>query len=138
MVVKYIEEWKKQCKDTSFNALVFPPVRKNKRKNGTVAIWPGQWLKNHVQVHADALEIPFKVNFQVLRRSGVTLMRAAGNTSSTELQAWLRHATPDMTEGTYIQPVEENVKKVVNDFAQSFFEVPNTRPKQGPQLVNKK
>jgi integrase len=52
-----------------------------------------------------------KLNFQVLRRTFSTLAQAHGTVKDVQRQ--MRHAKPDMTAGTYMQPIPESVREMV-------------------------
>lgn len=58
------------------------------------------------------MELPelLVLNFQVLRRTAATLAQHSG--SVKDIQTVLRHRTPDVTAGTYMQPVAESARKI--------------------------
>jgi integrase len=58
------------------------------------------------------LSLP-KLNFQMTRRSAATLALSRGTVK--DVQSMLRHTTPDVTLGTYTQPIAESVRQTVSD-----------------------
>ena len=55
------------------------------------------------------------VNFQVLRRTFAT--NAQDHGSAKDVQTHLRHTDITTTLGVYTQPIDENVRKLVNAVA---------------------
>lgn len=80
----------------------------------------GIWLRRRIQPIADALGIPFKVNFRVTRRTAATLVQEHGH-SLASAQGFLRHSTPNTTAGVYTQQIPESVKRAVNDYEERVF-----------------
>ena len=64
---------------------------------------------------SDSLRIPL-VTYQVLRRTFATLMQKCGTIK--DVQAMLRHASPNLTLGTYTQAIPESVKEAVRNVEQ--------------------
>jgi len=60
-----------------------------------------------------------RVTHQTLRRSCGTLMKQYGDVKG--VQAHLRHASPDMTAGVYIQAIPESVRAAVKALDRSLF-----------------
>ncbi len=53
------------------------------------------------------------LNFQVLRRTMATLSQHAGRVK--DIQSVLRHKSPDVTAGEYMQVIPESARRMVND-----------------------
>jgi integrase len=77
------------------------------------------WLRCRLKPIAEDLGITTQVNFQVMRRSFATHAQGLGDSKS--VQTHLRHARITTTMDTYTQPVEENVRALVNRVADSVM-----------------
>jgi len=73
---------------------------------------PENWLRRRVKPLAKTAGITVPVNFQVLRRTFAT--NAQGHGNAKDVQAHLRHADIATTLGVYTQPIDANVRKLVN------------------------
>jgi integrase len=62
------------------------------------------------------------LNFQTLRRTAATLAQNAG--SVKDIQGLLRHRTPDVTAGVYMQPVSESTRRMVNSVYEELTKTP--------------
>jgi integrase len=69
----------------------------------------------------EKLNIPI-LNFQVLRRTMATLSQRAG--SVKDVQAHLRHKTPDVTASEYMQSVPESACTMVNEVYEELVKQP--------------
>jgi len=76
---------------------------------------PENWLRRRVKPLAKAAGITAPVNFQVLRRTFATNAQGLGDPKS--VQTHLRHSDIATTLGVYTQPIDQNVRKLVNDVA---------------------
>jgi integrase len=70
----------------------------------------------------EKLGIPV-LNFQILRRTMATLSQRAG--SVKDVQALLRHKTPDVTASEYMQSVPETTRTMVNDVYDKLIKEPS-------------
>jgi integrase len=77
------------------------------------------WLRCRLKPVAERLGITTQVNFQVMRRSFATHAQGLGDSKS--VQTHLRHSRITTTMDTYTQPVEENVRALVNRVADSVM-----------------
>ena len=109
-----------EAKDTSPDALLFGSTNKNGRSKKGAPMSAGIWLRRRIQPLADALGIPFKVNFRATRRTAATLVQEHGH-SLGSAQGFLRHSSPNTTAGVYTISVPENVKIAVNDYEARVF-----------------
>ena len=85
-------------------ALIFPT------KKGT-PMRPENW-RRRVKPIAVAVDITVPVNFQVLRRTFAT--NAQGHGNAKDVQTHLRHTDIATTLDVYTQPVDANVRRLVN------------------------
>jgi integrase len=95
--------------NASPDSLLFPSTMPG------VSIRPEVWLRRRVKPVAKRLGITSKVNFQVLRRTFATHAQEFGSFKS--VQTHLRHTNVNTTLGVYTQPVDESVRRLVNDVA---------------------
>jgi integrase len=70
-------------------------------------------------VVARAIGVAVPVNFQVLRRTFATNAQDHGN--AKDVQTHLRHTDITTTLGVYTQPIDENVRKLVNAVAEDVM-----------------
>jgi len=118
----------KESKDTSPDALIFGSTNKNGRAKKGAPMSPGIWLRKRIQPIADALGIPFKVNFRATRRTAATLVQENGDSLATA-QAFLRHSSPNTTAGVYSKPIPEAVKRAVNAYEERVYAARPAKPK---------
>lgn len=111
---KAITDWKKQCGEVDLRDWMFPG------ENGR-SLTAGTWLRENLKPLAKGCNVAF-VNFQVLRRTFATLIQKHG--SVKDAQAQLRHASPNLTVGVYMQAIPESVKEAVNSFEQAIEAIP--------------
>ncbi len=100
-----LQMWREQHAYATADALIFPSG------NGT-PMRPENWLRRRVKPIAQAACITVPVNFQVLRRTFAT--NAQGHGNAKDVQAHLRHADIATTLGVYTQPIDANVRRLVN------------------------
>ncbi len=81
------------------------------------------WLEGKLRPVSDSLGIPL-VTYQVLRRTFATLMQKCGTIK--DVQAMLRHTSPNLTLGTYTQALPESVKEAVRNLEQ-MVSIPDPR-----------
>jgi integrase len=67
------------------------------------------------------------VNFQVLRWTFAT--NAQGHANAKDVQVHLRHADIATTLGIYRQPIDKNVRKLVNTVTEDVMSAKMTAPK---------
>jgi integrase len=132
MTLAAILKLRAEAKDTSPDALLFGSTNKNGRSKKGAPMSAGAWLTKRVQPIADALGIPFKVNFRATRRTACTLVQEHGH-SLASAQGFLRHASPGTTADVYTITVPESVKLAVNDYEERVFAARKT-----PKLVRVK
>jgi integrase len=132
MTLAAILKLRSEAKDTSPDALLFGSTNKNGRSKKGAPMSAGAWLTKRIQPIADALGIPFKVNFRATRRTASTLVQEHGH-SLGSAQGFLRHASPNTTAGHYTISIPENVKLAVNDYEERVFAARKT-----PKLVRVK
>jgi integrase len=113
-------QWKKECPDTSPDALIFPSSNKNGRSKKGAPMYPSTWLQKKVQPIAWALGIKFHVNFRATRRTASTIIQDNGD-SLASAQSLLRHASPMTTATIYTHPIPESVKLAVNDYEDRVY-----------------
>lgn len=63
-----IEEWRRECRNTEENTLMFPGTGARGRKPLDKPMPPDNWLRLRFYPLARQLKIPFHPTFQVLRR----------------------------------------------------------------------
>jgi integrase len=100
-----LQMWREQHADAPAYALIFPSGK------GT-PMRPENWLRRSVKPIAKAAGITVPVNFQVLRRTFATNAQGLGNVK--DVQTHLRHANIATTLGVYTQPIDANVRQLVN------------------------
>jgi integrase len=74
----------------------------------------------------DKLKLPV-LNFQVLRRTMATLSQHSG--SVKDVQAHLRHKSPDVTAQEYMQPITEATREMVNTVYTDMMKKPKRKKK---------
>jgi integrase len=126
--LKAILQLQKEAKDTSPDALLFGSTNKNGRAKKGAPMSPGTWLTKTLQPIADALGIPFKVNFRATRRTASTLVQDHGDSLATA-QAYLRHSSPMTTAEVYTKPILESVKRAVNSYEERVYAARVKKPK---------
>lgn len=108
-----IEAWRKVCKDSSPEALMFSTFGRGKRKGQAVPRWGKNFLRWRIRPVARKLGIPDRlVTFQVMRRTLGTDMQSHGTLKDT--QSVLRHASIKTTGDVYMQKIDESVVQAVN------------------------
>jgi integrase len=116
----YIEEWRKQCKDTSPGALMFPTTGKGRRVRQPVPFDSTNFMERRIHPVADRLGISRRlVRFQVLRRTLATDLQDFG--TMKDAQAALRHQSIKTTANVYMQPVPESVAGALNARTRAVF-----------------
>ncbi len=103
-----LQIWRAQNADAPADALIFPT------ESGT-PMRPENWLRRRVKPIAVAVGITVPVNFQVLRRTFATNAQGFGDVKS--VQSHLRHSDVSTTLGVYTQPIDANVRRLVNAVA---------------------
>ena len=108
-----IEAWKKVCKDTSPDALMFPTFGRGRRTGKKVPFHSKNFLRCKIAPIAEKLGIPRKlVTFQVMRRTLGTDMQGHGSLKDTQMV--LRHASIKTTGDVYVQEIAESTVKAIN------------------------
>jgi integrase len=100
-----LQMWREMHADAPADALIFPT------EAGT-PMRPENWLRRNLKPHAEKLGITVPVNFQVLRRTFAT--NAQGHGNAKDVQTHLRHSDIATTLGVYTQPIDANVRRLVN------------------------
>ena len=133
MILPFLEAWRNQCLDTSPDALMFPSSRRDRRRDGGMAMWPGQWLKDKLHVHRETLGLPFNITFRVLRRTASSIIQGERLGTEADVQALLRHSSPSTTRDLYTKPITQNVKRAANSYAELVFNTGHRGPEFDPQ-----
>lgn len=108
-----IEAWRRVCKDSSPDALIFPTFGRGKRKGQAVPRWGKNFLTWRIRPIARKLGIPDRlVTFQVMRRTLGTDMQSHGTLK--DAQSLLRHASIQTTGNVYMQRIDQSVVEAVN------------------------
>jgi integrase len=115
-----ILQWKKECPDTSPDALIFPSTNRNGRSREGAPMFPATWLQKRLQPIAREVGVPFSVNFRATRRTAASLVQDYGAALATA-QSLLRHASPTTTAQVYSKPIPESVKIAVNSYEDRVF-----------------
>jgi integrase len=126
--LKALLEWRRECKDTSPDALIFPSTNLNGRSRKGAPMYPATWLQKKLQPVATAVGVPFKVNFRATRRTASSLVQGHGAALATA-QSLLRHASPTTTALVYTKVIPESVKVAVNDYEERVFAARPKPPK---------
>lgn len=103
-IVEYREECRKQGKDVSPDAFMFPG-----RFGGPMDT--GNFRKRVLHRLADELELP-KLTFQVIRRTIATLGKAKAHPK--DIQGMMRHSRLATTMEVYMQSLEPEVRRAIN------------------------
>ena len=116
--------WKQASPDSSPDAFIFPNARKRNgaKKNGFIRT--DNYRARVLKKLAEDLELP-KLNFQVLRRTMVTLAQRKGGVK--DVQGVLGHSKADTTVNVYMQPIEAGVKQTL-DAIYAELTTPEMRP----------
>lgn len=108
-----IEAWRRICKDSSPEALMFPTFGRGDRKGQAVPRNGKNFLRCRIRPISRKLGIPDRlVTFQVMRRTMGTDMQHHG--SLKDVQGALRHASIKTTGDVYVQPLDESVARAVS------------------------
>lgn len=112
LVRPVIEAWKRFCKDSSPEALMFPTFGRGKRKGMAVPRDAKNFLRCRIRPVARKLGISDRlVTFQVMRRTLGTDLQHHGTLK--DAQGALRHASIRTTGDVYMQPLDESVVRAV-------------------------
>ena len=128
VLIPALQMWRDMYADAPADALIFPS------ENGT-PMRPENWLRRHLKPHAAKLKITVPVNFQVLRRTFATNAQEFGDVKS--VQSHLRHTDIATTLGVYTQPIDANVRRLVNAVtADVMASKPETDSEKTPSQLN--
>ncbi len=126
-----IEAWKKVCKDTSPDALMFPTFGRGRRTGKKVPFHSKNFLRCKIAPIADKLSIPRKlVTFQVMRRTLGTDMQGHG--SLKDAQMVLRHASIKTTGDVYVQEIAESTVKAINSRTRAVLAARKNPDRESP------
>lgn len=107
-----IEAWRRICKDSSPEALMFPTFGRGERIGQAVPRDGRNFLRCRIRPISRKLGIPDRlVTFQVMRRTMGTDMQHHGTLKDT--QGALRHASIQTTGDVYVQTIDESVARAV-------------------------
>jgi integrase len=109
---KELSEWMLACGQTSPTDFIFA-------REGGSPLSKREWLEERLRPIAQSLQIE-GVTYQVLRRTFATWMQKCGTIK--DVQRMLRHTSPTMTLGVYMQAIPESVKQAVNTLEEMFAE----------------
>lgn len=108
-----IEAWRRICKDSSPEALMFPTFGRGDRKGQAVPRDGKNFLRCRIRPVSRKLGIPDRlVTFQVMRRTMGTDMQHHGTLKDT--QGALRHVSIKTTGDVYVQILDESVARAVS------------------------
>src|SRR5271165_788600 len=108
-----VEAWRRLCKDSSPEALMFPTFGRGERTGQAVPRWGKNFLRWRVRPIAQKLEIPdHLITFQVMRRTLGTDLQEHGTLK--DAQGALRHASIRTTGDVYMQTIESSVLSAMN------------------------
>ena len=106
-----LKAWRYECGSPGPDALIFQSAR------GTpVDRWI--WLDRTLRPVAEQAGIE-GVTLQALRRTFATQMQKCGTVKDAQTQ--FRHASPNLTVGTYMQAIPDSVKEAVERLDQRLF-----------------
>jgi integrase len=108
VLLPMLQKWRDLHAAAAAETLIFPSEKGTPTR-------PENWLRRKVKPIARAAGITMPVNFQVLRRTFATNAQGFGN--PRDVQAHLRHTDITTTLGVYTQPIDTNVRKLVNAVA---------------------
>jgi len=100
-----LKMWKAQISEPQPDAFIFPSDR------GT-PMFKENWLNRHLRPVAETAKL-WPLNYQVFRRTFATIMQKFGTVK--DAQAQLRHSSPRLTAGTYMQVIPESVVAAVEE-----------------------
>jgi integrase len=121
---KELESWKERTPDVSSRDFIFQ-------------VKADYWLKRHLKPLANSVAAEWlaknpgqearvvslkEINFQMLRRTFATQMARCGTIKDT--QAQMRHASPALTLGIYMQTIPESLKQAVEVLDRKLRGVP--------------
>jgi integrase len=116
-----IEAWRKVCKDSSPEALMFPTFGRGERKGQAVPRDGMNFLRWRIRPITRRLGISDRlVTFQVMRRTLGTDMQHHGTLKDT--QGALRHASIMTTGDVYMQPLDASVARAVGSRAAAVLD----------------
>jgi len=108
-----VEAWRRLCKDSSPEALIFPVFGRGERAVLGVPRRETSFLKWRIRPIARKLGIPDRlITFQAMRRTVETDPQQHGTSKDT--QGILRHASIRTRGDVYVQMVEQSVVAAVN------------------------
>jgi integrase len=112
-IIPIVEAWRRECTDSSPEALMFPTFGRAERKGHKVPRRAKNFLKWRIYPIADKLKIPRKlVTFQVMRRTLGTDLQKHG--TMKDAQGALRHASIKTTADVYMQEIPASVRAAMN------------------------
>ena len=120
-IVEYREECRKEGKDTSPDAFVFPG-----RFGGPMD--SSNYRHRVLHKLAEELDLP-KLTFQVIRRTIATLGKTKGHVK--DIQAMMRHSKASTTTDVYMQSLEPEVRMAINSIHTELMGNGSTGPDPG-------
>jgi integrase len=120
-IVEYREECRKQGKDTSPDAFMFPG-----RFGGPMD--SSNYRHRVLHKLAEELELP-KLTFQVIRRTIATLGKTKGHVK--DIQGMMRHSKASTTTDVYMQSLEPEVRMAINSIHNELMGNGPTGPDPG-------
>jgi integrase len=116
----YIEAWKRECPDTSPDALMFPTKGHRKNKGKQVPFRAKNFFKWRVWPYTDKLNIPHRLcTFQVFRRTLGTDLQKHG--TMKDAQAIMRHKHIKTTAEVYMDQIPESVRNAIDARTEAIF-----------------
>jgi len=112
-IIPIVEAWRRECLDSSPEALMFPTFGRAERTGRKVPRRAKNFLKWRIYPIADKLNISRKlVTFQVMRRTLGTDLQKHG--TMKDAQGALRHASIKTTADVYMQEIPASVRAAIN------------------------
>jgi len=127
LVQPIIAAWRRVCKDTSPDALLFPTNGRRSRNGQKVPFDSTNFMERRIHPVADRLGIPRRlVTFQVMRRTVATDLQFHGTLK--DAQTVLRHGSAGTTADVYMQPVSQSVRAALDARTAAVFAAGKDEP----------
>ncbi|HEX3374540.1 MAG TPA: tyrosine-type recombinase/integrase [Edaphobacter sp.] len=117
-VAASLQEWRKAAEYNGDDDWVFA----SDHHLGKTPLWPNTVLVRHIKPAAERAEITKNIGWHTFRRTFATLLESSGAGLKT-LQELMRHSTPTVTLGLYVQGVTQD-KRNAQDKVTKLFKLP--------------
>jgi integrase len=134
-ILPYLEKWQSLCPDTSPDALMFPFMPTRGKNKGSIRPFIGYtFMSTRIFPIAYKLGIPRDLmNFRVFRRTAATHLQYFGTVK--DVQSSLRQTNSSTALDIYIQPVEESIRRAINNRADDVFNSLPISQEQSPSVA---